>query len=928
MSRRTMRPWLGGTGPKVTGTPLTKLMPGMSGVKTIKPFTVMFSKRHFDGPGYCIKRHGVMPLPVVLSEAVVDKIPQEIKAEIGSVCINTVPEDEVLDQLVLNGLQGAFQTKKKTVLKRKKQTPESPRPTSYSSTALQSTHQYRAQQALARLQAWRSTPQYQTLWETSLSRLTINKDTHIEGLSEQLSMISGETGCGKSTQIPQLIYEQALQRGEGVKIIVTQPRRIAAISLAERTAAELGEQLGESVGYQVSIDKVLPTGSSSITFCTTGILVRQMTNHSIDLANTHIVVDEAHEKTVENDYLLYLIKQALPMHPTLKVTLMSATVAFEPYIEYFHPLTPSLHTFTSRRYPITEHHLDDLPLTLRCADPSYGLIEPPAEDIVSVIDWALKTTEGAVLVFLPGAPSIKSTATLLKRTIPTGIDVVTLHALIPRDMYKKAFNPPPPGCRKVVLATNIAESSITIPDVTAVVNTGLMNELRVDHRRDTSVLETVRCSKSNNRQRAGRAGRVAPGTAVHMLLRSEAEELPEHETPEMLRASLDQVILELYKSDPTMDVTSTMAQFMNAPPPLAVQTTLDYLLSLGALVVKDGHLTISRLGLQLAAIPVSPANGKLLLLGCALGCVDPALTLASLSQREAFFKIGDEITQDSHQVTAARIYKRLERECGGVFTDARLKEVQNTRLQLTEALCRLGLLEGVSERDNVLHFRDIPQNRHGDNDLAIRAALAMALSDNLCAFDSHANLMTKSNCNTLPPPEWKKARSRNVRGVYAHAQIVSNSSHTKHRTFGITVLSPVTLVCMHPRVAAIQYKGDTTLTGLAVGDWATFVLPTMHAKYLLALHTMMQKAMRQHLLRKSTFRYHTTQYVVDTFLRVLWAESHPGEPFPKPPHVTEDRIWKKNRRADPPKYLAPIDDDEDEDEGLIRSYSIFNPDEE
>lgn len=385
----------------------------------------------------------------------------------------------------------------------------------------------------------------------------------------QVIIICGETGCGKSTQVPAFILEHEMSHGRLCKIYCTEPRRISAISLARRVSEELGERrndLGTSrsmVGYAIRLENQI-TSQTRLVYATTGIVMRLIENAD-DLGSiTHLVLDEVHERSIESDFLLIVLRKLMVRRPDLKVILMSATVDAGRFSRYLDG-APIL-TVPGRTFPVSTMFLEDaIQLTKYTPDNQRSQIgdsdEPDLEDLPDEktkaeatetlhayskktrntlvqfdeyrIDYNLITVllekiahaaeydsySKAILVFLSGIAEIRRMNDILSShpSFSEGWYIYALHSSIASEEQEQAFQIPPKGTRKIVLATNIAETGITIPDVTCVIDTGKHKEMRFDERRQVSKLIESFISRANAKQRRGRAGRVQEGICFHLF---------------------------------------------------------------------------------------------------------------------------------------------------------------------------------------------------------------------------------------------------------------------------------------------------------------------------------------------------------------------------------------------------------------------------
>ncbi|KAL2610391.1 hypothetical protein R1flu_028964 [Riccia fluitans] len=538
-----------------------------------------------------------------------------------------------------------------------------------------------------------------------------------------VTVVAGQTGCGKSTQVPQYVLEDYIERDKGAtcNIICTQPRRLSAIGLADRVAKERGQAVGETVGYSVRLESCR-SQRTRLLFCTTGILLRRLSSDPDLESVTHVIVDEVHERTLESDLLLLLLRELLKRNGgRLRVILMSATVDPTLFVRYFRQdvkADPCIVNIPGFTYPVQELYLEDaLDLTgykigrnsryamkkkngstadfsdltasiekmSTAVDEEMDNWESLAEDqskeeAISVDDYSESTKqslsivdqsiinyelielivcsilqreapfdgggpegqEGAILVFLPGISEIRRLQRNLQQSSQVAasgsIWTLALHGSLSSDEQRRVFSRPPRGTRKVVLATNIAETSVTIDDCVYVIDTGRHKEMRYDHSRGISCLEETWVSKASAKQRRGRAGRVQSGFCIRLFSRQQFQKLEEHQLPEIARVSLDGLCLKV-KSLLAERVETSVSKIITPPDFGAVRTSLKNLLDLNAL---DANENLTPLGHHLVRMPVDARIGKMLLFACILKCVDPILTIASaLSGRSPFMSPQD-----------------------------------------------------------------------------------------------------------------------------------------------------------------------------------------------------------------------------------------------------------------------------------------------
>uniref|UniRef100_A0A7N0VCD2 RNA helicase n=1 Tax=Kalanchoe fedtschenkoi TaxID=63787 RepID=A0A7N0VCD2_KALFE len=517
------------------------------------------------------------------------------------------------------------------------------------------------------------------------------RDAILSAISQnQIIFVSGETGCGKTTQIPQFILESEIDsvRGATCSIICTQPRRISAISVSERVATERGEQLGESVGYKVRLEGVKGR-DTHLLFCTTGVLLRRLLVDRNLRGISHIIVDEIHERGMNEDFLLIILRDLLPHRPELKLILMSATLDAELFSSYFGgaPLI-RIPGFT---YPVQTYFLENiLEMTGYRLTPSnqvddYGSekiwkmnknapgkrksqISSVVDDVLSAADfneYSHQTQEslrcwnpdyigfsliehllcqicerekpGAILVFMTGWDDISSLRERLQAHPILGdttrVLLLACHSSMASSEQKLIFEKPDNGVRKIILATNIAETSITIDDVVYVIDCGKAKETSYDALNNTPCLLPSWISKVSVRQRRGRAGRVQPGECFHMYPRCVYNAFVDFQLPEILRTPLQSLCLQI-KSLQLGNISEFLAKALQSPELLAVQNAIEHLKIIGAL---DKFENLTALGRYLIKLPLEPKLGKMLIIGAIFHCLDPILTIvAGLSVRDPF----------------------------------------------------------------------------------------------------------------------------------------------------------------------------------------------------------------------------------------------------------------------------------------------------
>ena len=505
---------------------------------------------------------------------------------------------------------------------------------------------------------------------------------------DQIIIVCGETGCGKSTQVPSYILEHELSNGRECRIYCTEPRRISALSLAKRVSEELGEQrrdLGTSrslVGYAIRLESNI-SSETRLTFATTGIVMRMLESSNSLPDVTHLLLDEVHERTIDSDFLLIVLRKLMRQRPDLKVVLMSATVDAERFQAYLGG-APIL-TVPGRTFPVRTKFLEDAIETSGYTlndrqstrneddddddyeyDAAAGSKKPPAEELAHLSGRTRRTIHQmneyrvdfdlvfqliksiayggdynryskAILVFCPGIAEIRRLNDMFQGhpLFPAREWVIfPMHSSISSEDQEAAFDTFPAPIRKIVLATNIAETGITIPDVTCVIDLGKHKEMRFDERRQLSRLVEAFISRANAKQRRGRAGRVQEGLCFHLFTKYRHDNLlAEHQTPEMLRLSLQELVLRV-KTCGLGGIEETLLQALDPPSSKNIRRAIDSLVDVKALTAAEA---LTPLGDRLARLPLDVHLGKLILLGCIFQCIDVCVTIAAILSSKSPF---------------------------------------------------------------------------------------------------------------------------------------------------------------------------------------------------------------------------------------------------------------------------------------------------
>ena len=448
--------------------------------------------------------------------------------------------------------------------------------------------------------------------------------------NHQVLIIEGETGSGKTTQIPQYLFEAGFTDGN-MKIGCTQPRRVAAMSVAARVAEEMSVKLGNEVGYSIRFEDC-SSDKTVIKYMTDGMLLREFLREP-DLASySVIIIDEAHERTLHTDILFGLVKDIARFRKDIKLLISSATLDAEKFSSFFDDAP--IFRIPGRRFPV------DIFYTKA---PEADYIDAC---VVTVLQIHLTQPMGDVLVFLTGQEEIEvCQEQLTERTRKFGtkmkeLIILPIYANLPSDLQAKIFEPTPLGARKVVLATNIAETSLTIDGIIYVIDPGFCKQKSYNPRTGMESLVVTPVSKASANQRAGRAGRVAAGKCFRLYTAwAYKNELEDNTIPEIQRTNLGNVVL-LLKSLGINDLIHF--DFMDPPPAETLILALEQLYALGALNHK-GELT--KLGRRMAELPVDPMMSKMIIASERYKCTEQILSIASMLSVNAsiFYRPKDKI---------------------------------------------------------------------------------------------------------------------------------------------------------------------------------------------------------------------------------------------------------------------------------------------
>lgn len=768
------------------------------------------------------------------------------------------------------------------------------------------------------------------------------------------SVIVGATGSGKTTQVPQILFEDAIMRGDGgsCKIICTQPRRIAATSVAQRVAVERNEQLRETVGYHVRFDARPPREPYGITYCTTGILLERLKHDPDDVLETatHLIIDEVHERDLNVDFLMIVVRRAIRSRQAAgkrvpKVVLMSATLDTEHFAKYFEQSDergkslpcPSI-SVPGRTFQVSERYLGSVmselleaygtdTKSMLDADPqtrdylaaevafSKGAVDSQSD---SVIDWkrerqttnseedtsvasereealvpmslvvatvahiAKSTHDGAVLVFLPGLQEIVKVQKMLQERNHLDLNfndssrfqICPLHSTIPKEQQDEIFQPTMEGCRRIILSTNISETSVTVTSVKYVVDAGKLRETRYDQARRITRLQCVWQSKSNARQRAGRAGRVQNGHYYALFSKERYDSLKAAGLPELLRSDLSETCLAVTSQRFREPVASFLAQAIEPPSSQAVEAAINNLIAIEAYTEAQ---EITALGRVLARLPVHPSLGKMVVLGVVFRCLDPIIVLGAAMEERSLFVTPLDSRAEARRAHSSYVGQsrsdhiafyeafnelrmfRDEYGMSAAFQRARenylhmgaFRTIAQTAAQIETILAESGLITpGVGNKSR---YGSDELNRNSDNVELIKCLLMAGFHPNLGAKTISAGLShrTQAEHNVLHHPsslnsEFKLSEKNPHGTLFTYSTLArSNDSNTLFMRDS-TYVTPL---------MAILFGGQlrtTSAGGLEIDRWLPFSVKAADREFISKLVLEFRKALDRVL--NSAFR--------------------------------------------------------------------------
>ncbi|PKY00910.1 ATP dependent RNA helicase [Aspergillus campestris IBT 28561] len=593
-----------------------------------------------------------------------------------------------------------------------------------------------------------------------------------------VTIVVGQTGSGKTTQLPQYL-EQAGWCADGKSIAVTQPRRVAATTVAARVAEEMRCKLGEEVGYSIRFED-LTSASTRIKFLTDGMLLREALVDPLLSRYSVIMVDEAHERSLSTDILLGILKKIIKRRPELRIVVSSATLQAEDFLRFFagdefqndadsEDLGGSVGRIISlegRMYPV-----DIL------------FLESPAEDYVeravkTVFDIHLQEVEGDVLLFLTGREEIDTAIQLISERAATlhpkaqSILPLPLYAGLTTDQQMYVFEPAPENTRKVIVSTNIAEASVTINGIVYVVDCGFAKLRAYNPTTGIETLTGVPISKAAAVQRAGRAGRTKPGKCFRLYTQQAYEQLPDATIPEIQRSNLAPVVMQLK----ALGIDNIVRfDFLTPPPSHLVIRAFELLYSLGAV---DDHAKLTKpLGMRMAELAVDPMMAKVLLSAQTFGCLSEILTIAAMVSLQGTVWVQHEGDRKSSE------------SCRRKFA---VEEGDHlTYLNVYQAFVTKGKKDSKWCRDNLLNYRSLQRA------VSIRAQLKRYLERFGIQVDE---TLSRQSQKDLGKPSEQIQRCLTT-GYFAHAAKMQPDGTFKTVTGGLTLYA-------HPSSLMFNRKAD------------------------------------------------------------------------------------------------------------------------
>uniref|UniRef100_A0A8C6AKQ4 Probable ATP-dependent RNA helicase DHX35 n=1 Tax=Monodon monoceros TaxID=40151 RepID=A0A8C6AKQ4_MONMO len=542
----------------------------------------------------------------------------------------------------------------------------------------------------------------------------------------QTVVIVGETGCGKSTQIPQYLAE-AGWTAEGRVVGVTQPRRVAAVTVAGRVAEERGAVLGHEVGYCIRFDDCTNPLATRIKFLTDGMLVREMMVDPLLTKYSAIMLDEAHERTLYTDIAIGLLKKIQKKRGDLRLIVASATLDAEKFWDFFNQNDTSdptrdtcvILTVEGRTFPVDIFYLQS----------------PVPDYIKSTVETVMKIHQtegdGDILAFLTGQEEVETVVSMLieqaralgRTGMKRHLRVLPMYAGLPSFEQMKVFERVSRTVRKVIVATNVAETSITISGIVYVIDCGFVKLRAYNPRTAIECLVVVPVSQASASQRAGRGGRSRSGKCYRLYTEEAFDQLPQSTVPEMQRSNLAPVILQLK----ALGIDNVLRfHFMSPPPAQSMVQALELLYALGGLD-KDCRLT-EPLGMRIAEFPLNPMFAKMLLESGNFGCSQEILSIAAMMQIQNVF-----VVPSNQKSQAIRVHRKFAVEEGDHLTmlnvyEAFIKHSKNSLWCQEHFLNYKGLVRAVTVREQLkkllVKFQVPKKSSEGDPDPVLRCIVS------------------------------------------------------------------------------------------------------------------------------------------------------------------------------------------------------------
>ncbi|XP_041476446.1 probable ATP-dependent RNA helicase DHX34 isoform X3 [Lytechinus variegatus] len=673
------------------------------------------------------------------------------------------------------------------------------------------------------------------------------KETIVEAVRKNsVVIVAGDTGCGKSTQVPQYLMSAGFD-----SVAVTQPRRIACISLAKRVGYETLHEYGSQVGYQIRFETT-KTQATKLLFLTEGLLLRQLQLDPVLSQYNVLILDEVHERHLHGDFLLGVLRCMMEQRDDLKLVLMSATININLFSNYFKD-APVIQV-PGRLYPI---QVEYVPINESEQSSKSERLDPrPYLRIMQRIDHKYPDTErGDLLVFLSGMSEISSVveaarmyASQTKRWI-----VLPLHSSLSVAEQDKAFDIAPEGVRKCIVSTNIAETSVTIDGVRFIVDSGKVKEMNYNSQAKMQQLQEFWISRASSEQRKGRAGRTGPGVCFRLYAKSDYDAFQAYSTPEIQRVPLDSLLLQMV----ALGLKNPREfPFIEAPPASSIENSTMFLKEQGALSEKE---TLTPVGRMLSQLPVDVVIGKMLIMGTIFKMIDPVLSIAAaLSVQSPFTSRAHR----DHDAMSAR--KSLESEHGDPFT----------------------LLNAYDEWIQDVDVSD--EDEESDDDASKLADIQFKLSHDVTEMEAKSN-MNRSLLNR----EINLLKVILCSGLYPQLAIADDCNsyrkesdqvfHTKAKPF--VVLHPTGIFANNPDL--LEPPDGDTLPEETTGKRGVLSAKHQLLSYVSLLetnkpylmNTMRVPALQTMLLyaRSLDTNQHCTRLIVDEWLEFCFADSQAAE---------------------------------------------------